>query len=481
MSKAGRNDPCPCGCGKKYKSCHSKSATEFQTSPASHYPPAPNRKIETKIFSIPATLQLAQQLYRSHRVSEAKQFLQKVLKVDTNNQDALWTLGQIHISTGNSNLAINLLHRAISNSQDAKKHFHFAQFLRIQKIFPASLLHYKKALDNAGHDLLSMRSEFLQHIVTEIRRNPANTKFHHDLIDILAPSPDRIRIEPSSACNLRCQHCPTGISYGDSSRSIMKQEVFNKLLAQLKTLPILKSCVLYLGGEPLMNKNFPAMCRQVTEEFPHIEAHFNTNGMLLDEAVSKELASAHLTFISISIDGRSAEENNSIRVGCDYQTVVKNTVMLQKYLVGTKTSIQIANTVFKRLEDPDIPVTPEFISNDLPGIHVETSYAIKWPAFDLEKSSLKKLSIGLQQSQNTCNKPITEMSVRPNGDVVLCCYDIMGQSVMGNIHQNTLLEIWHSQAYRDLRYSMLKFDINDIHQICKRCPLFSGEIPISCN
>ncbi|MGF7073891.1 SEC-C metal-binding domain-containing protein [Mucilaginibacter sp. 3215] len=22
MSKAGRNDPCPCGSGKKYKNCH---------------------------------------------------------------------------------------------------------------------------------------------------------------------------------------------------------------------------------------------------------------------------------------------------------------------------------------------------------------------------------------------------------------------------------------------------------------------------
>jgi len=26
MNKPGRNDPCPCGSGKKYKSCHGKLA-----------------------------------------------------------------------------------------------------------------------------------------------------------------------------------------------------------------------------------------------------------------------------------------------------------------------------------------------------------------------------------------------------------------------------------------------------------------------
>jgi hypothetical protein len=25
----GRNDPCPCGCGKKYKKCHEEQVTEF--------------------------------------------------------------------------------------------------------------------------------------------------------------------------------------------------------------------------------------------------------------------------------------------------------------------------------------------------------------------------------------------------------------------------------------------------------------------
>ena len=48
VEKAGRNDPCPCGSGKKYKNCHmllEKEATSAK------YTPSGKRKFKAKVIS----------------------------------------------------------------------------------------------------------------------------------------------------------------------------------------------------------------------------------------------------------------------------------------------------------------------------------------------------------------------------------------------------------------------------------------------
>lgn len=47
--KPGRNDPCPCGSGKKYKNCHMLQEKE---SAAAKYTAAGKRKIKAKVLSM---------------------------------------------------------------------------------------------------------------------------------------------------------------------------------------------------------------------------------------------------------------------------------------------------------------------------------------------------------------------------------------------------------------------------------------------
>jgi hypothetical protein len=47
--KVGRNDPCPCGSGKKYKNCHMLLEKERA---AAKYTPAGKRKIKAKVINL---------------------------------------------------------------------------------------------------------------------------------------------------------------------------------------------------------------------------------------------------------------------------------------------------------------------------------------------------------------------------------------------------------------------------------------------
>lgn len=287
---------------------------------------------------------------------------------------------------------------------------------------------------------------------------------------------NRLRIETSSACNLRCQHCPTGVSYCDTQRAVMPMDLFNMLLQQMKKIPTLSECVMYLGGEPLLNRHFSTMCRRVKEETHVTYTQFNTNAMLINEKICEQLQESHVDHIGISIDGRSPLENNTIRQGADYHTIVKNVRLLRHYLPNTLISID--NTLIKHPGDPDTPGQPDFLLKDFSGLPIQSTYAMKWPGLNLSGSSLHNLSVAGYQSGNfrICKMPFTQAAVRSNGDVVFCCYDLTGASMIGNILDRDLLDIWKSEAYQDIRHHMLSFQVNCLPDICRKCTVYTDEI-----
>lgn len=325
------------------------------------------------------------------------------------------------------------------------------------------------------HQHAETRQQISRFVIDQLGNEHAGAEL--SLIDreFRALMPTRLRLESASACNLRCQHCPTGVHYDATERSIMKRDLFERVLQQMKGVTTLKECVLYLGGEPLMNKHLIEMCRRVKAETTVTRTFITTNGMLLNERNCAGLATAELDQIFVSVDGRSPQENDEIRVRAKYTTIVENVARLRRHLEGKKTRIVISHAMIRRHDDPDQPTTPEFLKRDFPGIHVWSDYATRWPGFDLELTALESAKLSVGKQKNFCGFPFAEMSVRVNGDVVLCCHDLLGESVMGNIWKSSLAEIWNGPAYRTMRKHMLARNAKGVHEVCRRCFIFTGE------
>jgi radical SAM protein with 4Fe4S-binding SPASM domain len=290
----------------------------------------------------------------------------------------------------------------------------------------------------------------------------------------------RVRIEASSACNLRCRHCPTGVSYTGTERRLMKAEVFERVIESLQQLRELSSCVMYLGGEPLLHPQLAALCRRVVDETSVTQLHFNTNAMLLTEEKCRELAGSGVTRICVSIDGRSPEENDRLRRGASYETVRENVRMLLRHTRPAGISVEIANVVVRRPGDPDVPTTPDFLRRDLPDVPIESVYAMRWPGWDTpEDEPSLEITTDSKRHSGFCLLPFSDMVVRANGDVTLCCYDILGAEVMGRITETSLAEIWNGPKYRALRLAMAEGRTEDIPDVCQRCPIYTGEVLIT--
>lgn len=101
MEKLGRNDPCSCGSGRKYKLCCAQSAR----SPSS-------------VRANPALEREALLHYRAGHFMQAEFLYQQVLAVEPDNTEALHRLGIIATEMGRLEIAFNLIRRAISIAPD---------------------------------------------------------------------------------------------------------------------------------------------------------------------------------------------------------------------------------------------------------------------------------------------------------------------------------------------------------------------------
>jgi len=58
------------------------------------------------------------------------------------------------------------------------------------------------------------------------------------------------------------------------------------------------------------------------------------------------------------------------------------------------------------------------------------------------------------EESNYCDHVNNLMTIRSNGDVVACCYDLTSKLVMGNIMKEDPFEIWNNDDYQLLRESI---------------------------
>ena len=137
--------------------------------------------------------------------------------------------------------------------------------------------------------------------------------------------PLAVHVEVIAACNLTCTHCFAGDLPRKTSLSTPELDrVFGELAA-------LGSYRLGLtGGEPLLRKDLLDVVDAATAHGLH--PCLTTNGLLLDEAMAKELGKRELVWLNISLEGASAGTNDAVRGAGTFDAVVARLRAIGKHL-----------------------------------------------------------------------------------------------------------------------------------------------------
>lgn len=296
----------------------------------------------------------------------------------------------------------------------------------------------------------------------------------------LIPLPVVVRIEPASACNLKCTHCPTGVF--TMPRTIMKPPVFERCLEELaKHVPPIRVVSLYQGGEPFLNKHFMGMPRRVKDiGVPLVKTI--SNGMLIKHDMIDDIVTSGLDLIEISLDGRTPEESDQVRVKSDYEYIVEivRKLVEAKQRLNPEFRVTISNTQFQDPQnyDPDVdfPSPAEYLLKAFEPIAEELTFNPNWAR--LWPSNLPAQRYDLLKDDRPytvpkrCDLLDDMLNIRADGQVVACCYDLTSISNLGNIMEQSLEEIWNGDAAREFR---LQFEAGNYPDLCKECVVVTGD------
>ncbi|OHB70606.1 MAG: hypothetical protein A2W23_03220 [Planctomycetes bacterium RBG_16_43_13] len=294
-------------------------------------------------------------------------------------------------------------------------------------------------------------------------------------MDYRLPFPRVVRIEPSSKCNLKCSHCPTGII--DMERGVMKDEVFSSVLSTIKAnQEFIKVVVLYHGGEPFMSKRLFHMVREL-KTCGTISVKTVSNGMILTELLIAGLVDSGMDIIEFSLDGISPEQNNFVRRGCNYEKVVENIkklILYKKRASAIKPQIFISTTQFVDRYLPKETMearVPAFLLEEFSGEYEVAGFkptlAMRWPHVDIIENTYDVyIDPNDTEVRNYCDHVYSTVTVRSNGDVVPCCYDLTSEYVMGNVLKSDLASIWNNEKSLYIRKSI---DQKKFISLCNNC------------
>ncbi len=266
--------------------------------------------------------------------------------------------------------------------------------------------------------------------------------------------PRFIQIETVIGCDAKCPFCPQRKI--DRKPVIMPESTWRKIIDDTRGLGITYRP--FLQNEALIDKRLPSIVSYIKED-PTARAEINTNGNLLTERMSGELIDAGIDLVRFSIDAFSPETYAECRVGLDYVHVVKN---INRFLemVG-KGGRHVASEV--RMIDMDINRHEQKPFVDYWSERADRALIVplyNWPWDD-----------GVEMVRKPCIKMREEMFFYTDGRAVLCCWDIAGRAVIGDVTKESVLDIWNGGVRTRYAELLSRGERGEI-ALCSRCDAY---------
>ena len=288
--------------------------------------------------------------------------------------------------------------------------------------------------------------------------------------------PISLSIEPTTACNLGCPECPSGLKQFSRDTGNLKAENFNRWLDQLS--PTLSYLNFYFQGEPFIHNDILQFISKASQA--GIYTSTSTNAHFITEKKAQEIVQSGLDRILISIDGTTQEVYEQYRVHGSLQKVLDGT----KHLVEARKNLnsRTPHIIFQflvvRPNEHQIEEAKQLANEyKVDEIRFKTAQVYSYENGNpliptIEKySRYKRLSNGKfivkSSLDNHCWRMWSGAVVTWDGKVVPCCFDKDATHEMGNLSKEDFKSIWKGKAYAMFRKQLLK-GRKEI-DICKNC------------
>ncbi len=277
--------------------------------------------------------------------------------------------------------------------------------------------------------------------------------------------PLSISFEPTTACNLRCPECPSGLRAFTRPTGNLRADFFRQTIDQLA--PELLYLIFYFQGEPYINPQFLDMVAHAHRR--RIYTITSTNGHFLDDDTARRTVESGLDRLIVSVDGATQEVYEQYRIGGRLETVLEGiakVVHWKRHLCSRTPHIVLQFLVVRPNEHqiPDIYRLARQIGVDEVALKTAQLYDYRhghplmpaqerYTRYRLTPDGTYKLKHPLL---NHCWKLWHACVITWNGTVVPCCFDKDAAHPMGSLREQDFREVWRGEAYRAFRRALLQ-------------------------
>ena len=273
--------------------------------------------------------------------------------------------------------------------------------------------------------------------------------------------PPYLLIEPVSTCNLRCPFCfQTDKSFTKKPyMGVIDFDFFKKIIDQADKLET-GAITIASRGEPTMHKQYIEMLEYINQKENIFEIKTNTNGTYLTEKMCHAIFKNNVTQIVISSDHYIKKDYERLRLGSNFEKVVKNVDMLfnirKKFYPDSFTEIRISGIDNERNLDREKFRNFWIKRCD----HVTASFPLeRWNTYENEV---------LPNIKDPCENLWDRMYVWFDGKVNPCDADYKSYLSYGSAKEYDLKELWNNKAISKTREQHTKKNRNEINP-CDRC------------
>lgn len=282
--------------------------------------------------------------------------------------------------------------------------------------------------------------------------------------------PDRVYIESTNYCNLKCIMCPTGIGVIKRPKGYMDMGLYRSIIDEIG--PLTNSAVLHSWGEPMMHPELFEMIRYGKRAGMQMET--STNITLLNEERAREVLDAELDVLYLALDGTTKETYERVRVNAKWDKVLRNidTLLDLKMKRGSSTRVVM-----------------QIIAMNETRAEVE-AFVERWNRPEVDQVNVKHLDTwgdqvdAISAHRIDGNHGTMKRVPCPNlwyhgyifwdGSLTSCERDYDIRTPLGNV-KDGVLKAWHGPEMQQLR--RMHRDGNFAAPACERCVEWSWWTP----
>lgn len=226
----------------------------------------------------------------------------------------------------------------------------------------------------------------------------------------------------------------------DRAPQRMDWDTIHSIIGQIKSFKDRISHINpFLTNEPFADSRMPQIIRLINSELPGIAIDFFTNGSLFSPKMIEEMQGCQVRSFNVSLH-HSTKEDYEAELGINFEKTIASIHRLIDAGLGKVNILRVPAS-------PDTEKNKrftDFCRSEFPGVHASISYRYNW------KGDIASFQDYASTLDIICPRHLS-MTITVSGEVALCCLDQNADYSLGNIHKNSLLEIYNGEKAAKFR------------------------------